>query len=159
MKAGIQIRDSGKDDGPALARLYPAAFPDEDLAPLVNDLLAETGGVLSLVADIEGEIVGHIAFTHCALEQTMASLALLGPLAIAPDVQRQGIGSALIRAGFERLKDNKTAAVLVLGDPAYYSHFGFQSEEKITPPYPLPKEWRVAWQSLFFSKEAELWAV
>ena len=76
------------------------------------------------------------------------SVALLGPLCVSPAVQKQGIGSALIRAGHGLLQGEGVSRVMVLGDPAYYSRFGFETESAIAPPYKLPPEWREAWRSI-----------
>lgn len=148
MPASHLIRATTPSDLPALARLYAAAFPDEDLMPLVRRLLSEVPDIITLVVDsgLEGPIA-HIAITPCHIDGS-ASAALLGPLGVAPAHQRQGFGAALIRAGMERLAPARVQRLLVLGDPAYYGRFGFQPETMIAPPYPLPDEWRGAWQSL-----------
>lgn len=143
------IRKSILADLPAIEKLYPAAFPDEDLLPLVKDLLQEPSIVLSLVATIESRLAGHVIFTKCSVEGSDARAALLAPLAVAPSYQRQGIGSAIVRSGLEQLEDAGVSQVFVLGDPAWYSRLGFKPEPRVDTPYPLPEEWRDAWQSLF----------
>ncbi|WP_193188416.1 GNAT family N-acetyltransferase [Nisaea sediminum] len=145
---GIEIRESGQADVPAIEALYPAAFPEEDLLPLLRDLALETSGVFSLVALEDGDLVGHIAFTTCDIEGQRETPALLGPLAVSPSRQRRGIGSALVRAGLEKLAAGGVRKVLVLGDPRYYSRFGFTAEKNISPPYTLPEGWAEAWQSM-----------
>ena len=133
--------------------LYRRAFPDEDLTGLVADLLdlAETGDLLSLGAFEDAALVGHIAFTNCAAGSDMSrSVALLGPLAVDPDHQRAGVGTFLVESGLARMKERGRAAVLVLGDPAYYRRFGFARERAVTTPHPIPEEWRDAWQSVRF---------
>ncbi|MBL9036775.1 MAG: N-acetyltransferase [Rhodospirillaceae bacterium] len=146
--AGIDLRESLPADLATLERLYPAAFPAEDLLPLVKGLLAGRGDVLSLVAVHDQALVGHVAFTLCHLAGRREKIALLAPLAIAPAWQKRGIGSVLVRAGLRRLKDTDVAMVLVLGDPAYYGRFGFRPGHGILPPYRLPAEWHTAWQAL-----------
>lgn len=141
------IRESTAEDVAAISALYPATFPDEDLLPLVKALLAEREGVISLVAFSGAAVTGHIAFTNCRVEGSGTSVALLGPLAVAPAMQGQGIGKKLISAGLDRLTGTGVAAVCVLGDPAYYSRSGFRREDGILPPYALPPEWDGAWQS------------
>jgi putative acetyltransferase len=148
MAENFDIRESVSDDGPAIEKLYPAAFPEEDLLPLVRQLLREDTGVLSLVAIAGDDHAGHIIFTICGIDDKPDRVALLGPLAVAPARQRQGVGSALIGAGLQRLKGAGISRVYVLGDPAYYGRFGFEPEEAVMPPYPMPVEWQGAWQSL-----------
>lgn len=145
---GIDVREGGQSERALIEALYPKAFPDEDLLPLVRDLLGEDAGVLSLVGLAGEALAGHVLFTTCGIVGRADSVALLGPLAVDPDRQRRGIGSALIRAGLRHLEDTSTIRVCVLGDPAYYGRFGFQAEDDVTPPYPLPNEWCGAWQSL-----------
>jgi len=145
--AGIDIRAGGSGDAPAILDLYPRAFPDEDLAPLVAALLAEPEA-LSLVAADGREVLGHIVFSPCAVEGTAGRPWLLGPLAVAPGRQRQGLGSALIREGVRRMAAMGARQIQVLGDPAYYGRFGFEPDADLAPPYPIPEAWRSAWRRL-----------
>ncbi len=153
MDDSVDIRRSVPADEGALAHLYPDAFPGEDLLPLVRALLREEAGVLSLVAVKDGAVVGHILFTQGTVDPAGERVALLGPLAVATRVQRQGIGGALIRAGLQDLAQMGARSVLVLGDPAYYGRFGFVADHGVEPPYPLPKEWREAWRSIDLDDE------
>ncbi len=148
MKARPSYRNSVQGDLAALENLYPEAFPDEDLVPLVRDLLHDMSNIVSLVATIGSQIAGHVIFTRCGVSESDASAALLGPVAVAPGWQRQGIGSALVHAGLRRMEASGVGVVCVLGDPNYYGRFGFVPESSIEPPYPLPPEWHDAWQSL-----------
>ena len=132
-----------------IARLYPDAFPDEDLLPLVSALVSEQSGVLSLIAVRNGLLCGHVCFTRCQIA-ARESVALLGPLAVAPRVQRTGVGSALVRAGLVQMRECGASQVNVLGDPEYYVRFGFQPDRTVRPPYPIPEEWGPAWQCLRF---------
>jgi len=122
--------------------------PDEDLLPVVRELLQDETMVLSLVAILARTVVGHIAFTMCSVDGGTDTVALLAPLAVAPERQRQGIGSALIGEGLRRLKIDGAKQVCVLGDPAYYGRHGFRSDDGVKPPYPLAHEWREAWQAI-----------
>jgi len=142
------IREGGPEDLAGIEQLYREAFPEEDLWPLVGELLDDRSDVLSLVAIRGAASAGHAIFTRCGLEGQTGRVALLGPVAVASICQRQGIGSALIRAGLGRLKREGVPLVCVLGDPEYYGRFGFAPEARVTPPYALPAQWREAWQSL-----------
>ena len=143
----LELRESVRSDERSIKALYPRAFPDEDLLPLVGDLLEHRDSTISLVASIDSGIVGNIIFTTCAADGGQQEAALLAPLAVAPEWQRQGIGSALVRAGLRRLREEGIGVVYVLGDPAYYGRLGFSAERSVRTPYPLPPEWADAWQS------------
>lgn len=143
------MRRGSSADRDAVENLYRDAFQDEDLVPLVGALMNGIPEAFSLVATREdGAIVGHVTFTTCILDGSAAGVVLLGPLAVAPALQHQGLGSALVREGLRQLEASGEACVFVLGDPAYYVRFGFEEEAGVVPPYPLPTEWRAAWQSL-----------
>ncbi len=144
----IEIRESLASDTVLIEKLYPDAFPDEDLVPLVRELLRVEPTVLSLVGIVGPALVGHVIFTTCSIAGRTDKVSLLGPLAVAPAWQRQGIGSSLVREGLQRLENAGVIQVYVLGDPAYYERICFESEAGVMPPYPLPEEWRGAWQSV-----------
>lgn len=143
----IEIRESVPGDWDSIERLYPDAFPDEDLLPLLRELFRYAPSILSLVGVIGSSVVGHVIFTPCRIAGGDDKVALLGPLAVAPARQRKGIGKALVHAGFQQLENDRVSHVYVLGDPAYYKRFGFKPETHVAPPYSLPAEWREAWQS------------
>lgn len=142
------IRAFEPPDVPSIEALYPAAFPEEDLIPLVRDLLQDQTACMALVAILDGQLVGNVIFTRCAVAGSAARVALLGPLAVQPAWQRQGVGGALVRDGLRQLGEEGVGRVLVLGDPAYYGRFGFRQETRIVPPFPLPEAWAAAWQSM-----------
>lgn len=144
----IEIRESVPGDLASIEALYPDAFPGEDLLPLVRELLQEAPVSLSLVGIVGSSLLGHVIFTTCGVAGSSDKVALLGPLAVAPACQRQGIGSAIVHAGMRRLENAGVTRVYVLGDPAYYGRLGFVPETRVAPPYPLPAEWRRAWQSI-----------
>lgn len=95
-------------------------------ANLVDALREQAHPVVSLVADVAGEVVGHIMLSPVSLgghpELRVMGLA---PMAVAPAHQRKGIGSALVRAGLEQCRQLGFGAVVVLGHPSYYPRFGF----------------------------------
>lgn len=150
----VAIRKSTPEDTTSIMALYPKAFPDEELRPVVKALLEDSATAISLVGVVEGAVAGHVLFALCGIDDSAdnkggdTSAALLAPLAVDPSVQRQGIGGALVRRGLQLLAEKNIAHVFVLGDPAYYGRFGFAPETTTVPPYPMPPEWREAWQSI-----------
>ncbi len=142
------IREIRPSDLAPLEALYAKAFPNEDLLPLVRELLDEVRAVLSLVFDADGAPIGHAAFTRCSVAGLPETVALLGPIAVLPVSQRGGIGSSLIREGLRQMRNEGVTRVQVLGDPAFYKRFGFEPDTRIATPYPLPDEWRQAWQAV-----------
>jgi putative acetyltransferase len=156
MKPAVDaIRESGAEDQVAIEAIYPLAFPDEDLLPLLRSLWRQPEDVLSLVAIDSGDVIGHAMFTRCGLRGRSSTVALLGPVAVSPAKQRGGVGSALIREGCRRLAEEGVGSCCVLGDPAYYGRFGFSAESDILPPYRLPQEWQTAWQSIPLGESRE----
>ena len=104
MTEELRIRESVQSDAAAIEKLYPDAFPDEDLLPLVKELLREEAVSLSLVAIVDQAFVGHALFTTCSIDGSTDKVALLGPLAVASDWRWRGIGGELIRKGLQLLK-------------------------------------------------------
>lgn len=151
----LDIRESTQGDIETIESLYPEAFPDEDLLPVVRALLEDSAIGLSLVATTNSNVVAHLYFTSCEVEGCDIKSALLAPLAVTPKWQRQGIGTLLVRDGLQRLQSTGVQLVCVLGDPAYYSRLGFESEALIMPPYALPPEWDGAWQSQYLGDIAK----
>ncbi|XBQ16194.1 MAG: N-acetyltransferase [Oceanicaulis sp.] len=143
----MKIAGTRPGERAAIGALYPRAFPDEDLTGLVAALLAHPD-VLNLTAHAGETVAGHAAFTRCRLEGRSETAALLGPLCVDPDHQRQGLGRALIEAGAERLAREGASELLVLGDPAYYGALGFDAPAGIAAPYDLKPEWAEAWRSM-----------
>ncbi|WP_375548864.1 GNAT family N-acetyltransferase [Oceanicaulis alexandrii] len=140
-----RITISTPEDHKALLALYPEAFPDEDLTGLVADLLGHPD-VLSLTAWTGLSIAGHAVLTRCSVTDDDTRVALLGPLCVAPQAQRQGLGRALIEDAARQLKAESVSAMLVLGDPNYYTLCGFDQVSPVAAPYPLKPEWRDAWR-------------
>ena len=152
MERDLEIRESVAGDRMAIQSLYPRSFPDEDLLPLVGDILREPAATLSLVAVTGDRVVGNIMFTRCTVKGCAARLALLAPLAVDPDYQGRGLGTELVRDGLRRLEEDGIEAVYVLGDPGYDGRLGFCREPSVKPPYALPGEWADAWQSRQLAK-------
>lgn len=149
-----QIRKAIHSDLQAISELVLAAFGVEEgpeIVQLIADLLADrtASPTLSLVAEVDGELVGHILFSKAHVESSdrEVSAALLAPLAVHPDQQARGIGGRLIREGLAQLAAAGVDLIFVLGHPGYYPRFGF-SEAGIrgfAAPYPIAPRNAGAW--------------
>ena len=141
----MQIRVETPTDYPAIADLLLAAFKQGDEARLVEQIRLSDRYIpkLTLVAEKEGVVVGHILFSYIDLvgAETLPVLGL-APLAIHPEYQRQGIGSALTQAGLAKAEERGEAIAIVLGHPPFYSGFGFEPSVNygIESPFPVPPE-------------------
>ena len=82
---------------------------------------------VSVVAEVDGQLVGHIAFSPVEISDGSSGWYALGPVAVAPDMQRRGIGSALVKAGMEELRRLDAKGCVLVGEPAFYERFGFRS--------------------------------
>ena len=128
-----------------------SAFGRDDEAELVRALLDDPSAkpLLSLIACKDDKAVGHILFTAAHLTKTKytATSAILAPLAIIPDAQKQGIGGMLIERGLQLLSKSGVDLVFVLGHPAYYPRYGFKPAGHLgfEAPHPIPDEHANAW--------------
>ena len=125
----MDLREERATDRAAVREVISRAFGDEGVANLADDLretIPSQGG-LSLVAERDGKVVGHVMFTRNLLDapQRLVDVQVLSPLSVLPDRQREGIGSALIRRGLEIAAGRAVPLVFLEGDPAYYSRLGF----------------------------------
>ena len=137
----MKLRPERPADYEAIARVVEAAFGRPNEARLVELIRASEQYVpeLALVAEEEGEIVGHVMFSYVTLAGDEERQVLeLAPVAVAPERQGDGIGAALIRAGLERAEARGEPLVAVLGHTGYYPRFGFElaSRYGIEPPSP-----------------------
>jgi len=139
----IRIRDEQQTDITRVHELNSLAFEAETEANLVDVLRETAQPVISLVATEDDTVVGHIMFTPVELSDR-SSLAIMGlaPMAVTPDRQRCGIGSALANEGLHRCAEIGAGAVVVLGHSAYYPKFGFvpASTMGIAYEYDVPDE-------------------
>jgi putative acetyltransferase len=143
----VRIRPEEPHDYAATRELQLAAFALSTLEAEIVDRLREHGDVVIALVALDGEtIVGHIVVSKAHVEQH-AALGL-GPIAVDPARQRQGIGGALMRAAIERAQKTDYPLMALLGHPAYYPRFGFEPAEAtfgITSAYEAPPE---AWMAL-----------
>ena len=138
------IRPETSADRGAVRAVNEHAFGRAAEADLVDALRRVADPVVSLVAEVEGQVVGHIVFSPVTIESIPGSPPVMGlaPMAVHPDWQRQGIGVELVREGLQACQQLGTPAVVVLGHPSYYPRFGFtpaadfglQSEYDDAPP-------------------------
>ncbi len=137
------IRPEEQIDRGAVYAVNVSAFETPAEADLVDALREEARPVVSLVAEEDGEIVGHIMFSPVSLSgHPDLQMMGLAPMAVVPQRQRRGVGSALVRAGLERCRELGCGAVVVLGHPGYYPRFGFSPSSRfgITSEYEVPEE-------------------
>jgi putative acetyltransferase len=121
------IRPERPEDIPLIAQLNEEAFGGNKTANLINVLREEGTLAISLVAERSGEIVGHVSFSPMTIAQRDAITPAIGlaPLAVRPEHQKQGAGSAVAREGVNAARKAGWKIVIVLGNPAYYGKFGF----------------------------------
>jgi len=137
MTPSLTIRDEEPRDLASITAITRAAFADHphsnDTEYLIVAALRRFGALtVSLVAEEAGRIVGHVAFSPVTISDGSPHWYGLGPVSVAPDKQRRGIGTALIEHGLERLRELDAAGCVVLGEPAYYTRFGFAHDPQLT---------------------------
>ena len=130
------IRTVRPADHPAIEAVLTAAFGRADEAALVARLRADEDAMFELVAEEDGEVVGHILFSRLWADR-FDLYGALAPLAVHPSRHRQGLGSRLVRSGLECAREFGCFGLLVLGDPAYYGRFGFSADtaREVSAPY------------------------
>lgn len=106
---------------------------------IVNALRASGVLTISLVAEVNNKVIGHIAFSPVAFSDGTTEWFGLGPVSVHPDYQKQGVGSKLIVEVLERLKQMNESGCCLIGHPGYYNKFGFQNIDGIEYPG-VPKE-------------------
>ncbi len=119
------IREEKPEDIAGIRSVVSAAFARMAEADIVDILRQRAQPFISLVAEHEGQIVGHILFTPVSLSGADTTLMGLAPMAVAPQYQVRGVGTALVLTGFEHLRLQGTTGVVVVGHPGYYPRFGF----------------------------------
>lgn len=150
----MTIRNEQSQDIEAISRLTEAAFRNEEYSShtehFIVNALRRTGQLsISLVAAEHDEILGHVAISPVSISSGVTGWYGLGPISVRPDRQGKGIGSALMRAALQQLRQQGAAGCVVLGDPAYYGRFGFKAHPGLELP-DVPPEY---FQALSFTGE------
>ncbi len=135
----LEIRPERKGDAPGIQRLtrltfQTAAHRSGTEQDIIDALRAAGALTISRVAEIDGEIIGHIAISPVQVSSGATGWFGLGPVSVHPDHQRNGIGRALVTQALAELKSMGAAGCVLLGDPAYYQRFGFQCEPGLVLP-------------------------
>ncbi len=150
----MTISKERPQDIEAISRLTEAAFRNEEYSShtehFIVNALRRTGQLsISLVAAEHDEILGHVAISPVSISSGVTGWYGLGPISVRPDRQGKGIGSALMRAALQQLRQQGAAGCVVLGDPAYYGRFGFKAHPGLELP-DVPPEY---FQALSFTGE------
>ena len=153
----IKIREAQQIDLESIREVCLQAFPEGEqqlVAALAVNLLDEETEpeTFALVADVDGGVVGHVAFSPVAIGRPNWTGYILAPLAIKPDYQNRGLGSKLIETGIERLTARGVNVLFVYGDPEFYGKFGFTVEtaSQYQPPYDL--QYPFGWQAMVLNE-------
>ena len=128
----ILIRDEARHDAEVIAEVTVAAFDSLEISNHTEQFIVEalrSAGALtvSLVAEVDGHVVGHIAFSPVTISDGSNNWYGLGPVSVLPLYQRMGIGKALIQEGLSRLKELGAKGCCLVGHPQYYRKFGFEN--------------------------------
>lgn len=130
------IRPENPKDISSIRALTEAAFvgvehSSQTEGAIVDALRAADALTLSLVAERDGSIIGHVGFSPVLIDGEELGWFGLGPVSVLPSFQRSGVGSALVKEGLDRLASRGAQGCVVLGDPDYYSRFGFRSDHAL----------------------------
>jgi putative acetyltransferase len=138
----VLIRTERGDDRGAIYGVNQTAFGGREESELIDRLREEGSVLLSLVAEIEGRVVGHVLFSRMFIdaEPELIPAVALAPMAVLPANQRQGIGGELIRAGLDAMRAQGERIVIVVGHPEYYPRFGFSATRAAPLESPFPPE-------------------
>lgn len=132
MEVKVIIRNEKDADIEVITEVTIAAFKNHPISNhteqfIIKALRAAGALTISLVAEIDRQIVGHIAFSPVTISDSTTDWYGLGPISVLPDYQRQGIGKALINEGLSLLKNKGAQGCALVGDPNYYQRFGFKN--------------------------------
>src|SRR5512136_357420 len=132
MNLKIIIRSETDADVAVITEVTVAAFKTLEISNhteqfIIAALRAAKALTVSLVAEVNGGVIGHIAFSPVTISDSTRNWYGLGPVSVRPEYQRQGVGKALIQEGLSRLKDLNARGCCLVGHPDYYRKFGFQN--------------------------------
>jgi putative acetyltransferase len=132
MNPNIVIRPETDADAGAISEVTASAFKTLEISShteqfIISALRAAGTLTVSLVAELNGRVVGHVAFSPVTISDGTRNWYGLGPVSVLPEYQRQGIGSALIQEGLSRLKGLNAKGCCLVGHPDYYKRFGFRN--------------------------------
>jgi len=130
----MMIREETEADIEAITEVTKQAFENHPFSRnteqfIIHALRTANALTVSLVAEIDGTIVGHIAFSPITFSDGSENWYGLGPISVSPAYQKQGVGSSLVNEGLRLLKDADAEGCVVVGDPNYYERFGFKSPD------------------------------
>ena len=133
----VTIRPERVGDAAAISTLTAAAFAgvehSDGSEPVIVERLREDGDLaLSLVAEDEDRIVGHVAVSPVTISNGTTGWYGLGPISVHPDHQRSGVGFRLMQRAIADMRVKEAAGIVLLGDPAYYGRFGFEHDPQLT---------------------------
>jgi putative acetyltransferase len=131
------IRNEKSTDIEAISEVTVAAFQNHPISNQTEEFIIKAlrdanALTISLVAEIDGKLVGHIAFSPVAISDGSLNWHGLGPVSVLPEYQKQGIGKSLIREGLSLLKARGSKGCVLVGDPHYYERFGFRNIPGLT---------------------------
>ena len=137
----IEIRDECPGDIAAIRDVNKRAFGQDQESNIVDALRSNGAALISLVATLDSRVVGHVMYSPLSVGGEVTGAAL-GPLAVVPEYQRQGIGTRLVEAGNRALKDKGCPFIIVVGHAKYYPRFGFRraSTHGITCEWEVPDD-------------------
>jgi len=132
MNLKILIRSETDADVSAISEVTVAAFKTLEISNhteqfIIEALRAAKALAVSLVAEMDGRVIGHIAFSPVTISDGTQDWYGLGPVSVLPEYQRKGVGKALIREGLSRLKELNAQGCCLVGHPEYYRKFGFDN--------------------------------
>ncbi|MEH6559344.1 MAG: N-acetyltransferase [Oceanicoccus sp.] len=148
----LKIRNETKDDIDAIEKITTEAFltapySDHTEQHIVRALRNSDVLSISLVAEYQGEVVGHVAVSPITISDGAKGWFGLGPISVSPTIQKSGVGSQLMESAVETLKKSGASGCVLLGNPAYYYRFGFKPESSLVYPGAPPEYF----QAILFS--------